>query len=141
MADGELRHGNTKKTPERIAAILSALRAGNTRRASAHFAEINPETFYAWVNSDPTFANEVTKAEADAEVRFLEKIQSASETTWQASAWWLERRRAEDYKQQNGTHISGTLGLGDLIRATRKPSPQSTGDAQAQPTDNTEEPI
>ena len=141
MADGELRHGTSKKSPERMSAILAALRTGNTRRASANFAEIHVDTLYAWMEQDPQFSDDVLKAEADAEVRFLEKIQSASETTWQASAWWLERRRADDYKQQNGTHVTGTLGLGDLIRATRKPAPQSTGDAQAPPIDNIEEPI
>lgn len=138
---GELRHNNSKKSPERLAAILNALRAGNTRRASAHFAEIHADTFYAWMDEDPAFSDEVLKAEADAEVRFLTKVTNAADTTWQAAAWWLERRRADDFKQQNGTHVSGSLGLGDLIRVTRPPVKNKTTDgvdADAAPVDTTE---
>jgi hypothetical protein len=44
------------------------------------------------------FADAVQKAESDAEVRMVAEIaQAARGGTWQAAAWWLERRRPLDY--------------------------------------------
>jgi len=121
------------KTPERVQAICNALRAGNTRRASAHFAEIHVDTFYEWMK-DPTFSEQVEKAEADAEVRFVTKVASASEETWQAAAWWLERRRPDDFKQQHAQHISGNVqvGLAELMREARK-TKNAARDAESPP--------
>lgn len=115
-------HRPTKKTPERIAAILKALRAGNTRAASARFAEIHRDTLHDWMQTDPSFSDAVEKAEADAEVRFVTRIATAAEETWQAAAWWLERRRPDDYRQQQTQHIQGSLqvGLSELAREARK---------------------
>ena len=90
-----------KRSPERETAILNALRVGNTRRASAAAAGISHETFYQWMN-DLTFSDAVVKAEADAELRFLGQVATAAKVSWQAAAWWLERRKHEDYRRMDG---------------------------------------
>lgn len=91
----------TKRTPEREARLLEALRAGNTRRAACHYAGITPETFSQWQRFSE-FSAAVQKAEADAEVRHVAQIaQAAMSGTWQASAWWLERRRPDDYGRRD----------------------------------------
>lgn len=88
----------SKRSPERREAILNALRAGNTRRAAAAFAEVDQNTFYRWLDDDGTFRDDVVKAEGDAEVRFLTQVaKAATNGTWTAAAWWLERRHPEDY--------------------------------------------
>lgn len=89
-----------KRSPEREQAVLNALRVGNTRRASAAAAGISHELFYRWLD-DVTFVDAVTKAEADAELRFLGQVAQAARTSWQAATWWLERRRGEDYRQRS----------------------------------------
>jgi hypothetical protein len=124
----------TKKTPERVDAILRALKAGNTRKAAACFAEIHVDTFYEWMKADPSFSDAVEKSEADAEVRFVTRIATAAEETWQAAAWWLERRRPDDYRQQNATHVSGNLqvGLSELMREARK-TKTAARDAESPP--------
>lgn len=101
----------TKRTPERRVAILNALRIGNTRRAAASFAEIDHATFYRWLDEDATFRDSVEKAEADAEARFLGQIaKAASDGTWTAAAWWLERRRPDDYRRRDNMELTGRDG-------------------------------
>jgi hypothetical protein len=101
----------TKRTPERQTAILNSLRLGNTRRAAAAFAEIDPATMWRWCEDDATFRNAVEKAEADAETRFLGNIaKAAADGTWTAAAWWLERRRHEDYRKREGVELTGLDG-------------------------------
>lgn len=116
----------TKRTKEVEVKIGEALRAGNTRKAACHYAGISQETFCTWVEQFPEFSELVKKAEADCEVAFVAVIKKAAvghpatkivtksrtingvtetETTtteyteysWQAGAWWLERRKPEDY--------------------------------------------
>jgi len=88
----------TKRTPEREQRLLQALQAGNTRRAACHYAGISDETFTTWQRRDLGFLEAVKSAEADAERRMLGVIDDAAQSgTWTAAAWWLERRRSEDY--------------------------------------------
>jgi hypothetical protein len=99
---------NSKKTPERVAAITQALRAGNTRRAAVSYGEIDHATFYRWLEEDATFRDAVEKAEADAEVRFVAQVaQAAVGGTWSAAAWWLERRRGQDWRRHDSLEVTG----------------------------------
>jgi transposase len=90
----------SKRTPEREARLYEALRAGNTRKASSAYAGIDQSTLEAWMHRFPDFADAIVKAEADAEIRNVAIIQKAASDTWQAAAWWLERRRSADYRQK-----------------------------------------
>lgn len=96
----------TKRTPEREQRLLEALRAGNTRKAACHYAGIGEETFARWLRIGD-FGDSVKKAEADAEVRHVANIaRAAQEGTWQASAWWLERRRSDDYARRDKVEVT-----------------------------------
>ena len=91
-----------KQTDGRIDALMNALRAGNTRSAASTFAGINRATFYRWMEDDATLRDSVEKAEADAEVRYASQVaRAATDGTWQAAAWWLERRRHADYGRRD----------------------------------------
>lgn len=98
-----------KQSPERIQAVLNALRVGNTRRASAAAAGVSHETFYRWMD-DVTFSDAVTQAEAEAELRFLGQIAKHAASSPQAAQWWLERRRRDDYGQKNAVELTGANG-------------------------------
>lgn len=110
----------TKRTPEREKRLLDALRAGNTRKAACHFAGIDPSTLENWLRIS-AFSDAVKKAEADAEVRMVGQVaQAARDGTWQAAAWWLERRRPDDYGRvdrveltlrQTAERIGAELGI------------------------------
>lgn len=92
----------TKRTPDREARLLDALRAGNTRKAACQYAGVAQDAFNRWLVRFADFADVVKKAEADAEVRHVANIAKASQDgVWQASAWWLERRRPDDYGRRD----------------------------------------
>ena len=90
----------TKYNDETITHITQALRAGNTRRASCSYAGISEDTFANWLRDRSEFAESIKKAEADAEVRNVAIIQRAADTTWQAAAWWLERKHKAEWSSR-----------------------------------------
>jgi hypothetical protein len=110
----------TKRSPERELTILNALRIGNTRTAAAALAEIGRDTLWEWTQSDPTFSNAVERAESEAETRFLGNVaKAAADGTWQAAAWWLERRRSGDYRRRDELGVSDVRKGADEDRPDR----------------------
>ena len=98
----------TKRTPEREARLFEALRAGNTRRAACAYAGIDQDTLANWMRRFSDFSDAVEKAEADAEIRNVAIIQKAASETWQAAAWWLERKKKQDWSaRQEQTGADG----------------------------------
>ncbi len=105
----------SKRTPQRVEAILGVLRSGGTVAAAAGAAEVSQATVYRWLRADARFCDAVKRAEAAAELRFTTAVSDAAmgspaqydaagqlirpevKPIWQAAAWWLERRRREDY--------------------------------------------
>lgn len=90
-----------KYTPERERIILETVAAGGTFRAACLRAGISEETLARWRRRYVDFAERLKKAEGDAITRNLAIInRAAAEGTWQAAAWWLERRYPEEYGRQ-----------------------------------------
>ena len=99
----------TKRTPEAEAKIIELLKAGNTRKTACIAAGISEDTFARWRKDDEDFADAIEKAEEEAVARNVAIIQRAAITTWQAAAWWLERRRRSDYALKQEVENSGEL--------------------------------
>lgn len=88
----------TKYSPESAKRITDALAAGNTRQAAAAYGGIDLHTLARWIERYASFASAIKSAEAQAEVGHVARIAQASQAgNWQASAWWLERRRHADW--------------------------------------------
>lgn len=92
--------GNSKMTEARTNAALTALENGCTREAAAGVAGVNRATFYRWMD-DATFRDAVEKAEQLAEAKFTAAVVYAIPKSWQAAAWWLERRRYQNYARRD----------------------------------------
>ncbi len=90
----------TKYKPETVEKILEALRGGNTRRASCAVADVSQDSLALWLRIYPEFAEAVEKAEGKAEAKMVSIIRDASETTWQAAAWWLERKHKAEWSSR-----------------------------------------
>lgn len=96
----------SKRTPEVEAAILAALEIGNTRTDSAMAAGVHPSTLERWTRRYAGFRSDVERAEAKARMRMVGIIAVASQTTWQAAAWYLERRNPAEWGRRERLEVS-----------------------------------
>src|ERR1044072_2234018 len=93
-------------SPERVAKILDLLRSGNTRSTAARAAGIDPVTLLRWIAKHANFASAIKEVEAEAEALHVKNVEAAAaKGSWQASAWWLERRRHEDWGKKERIQI------------------------------------
>ena len=60
---------------------------------------ISYETFRTWQGEKSVFSVAIKKAEAECKVARIATILKASEKSWQAAAWWLERRCPDEYSR------------------------------------------
>lgn len=94
----------TKYSPETVEAICQALREGNTRKDACSVAGISEETFSQWRKRYPEFLDSIEKAEGKAAFYAVNVVRSAMDSgVWQAAAWWLERRRKQDWSLRTET--------------------------------------
>lgn len=138
------RGRKTKYTPERVEKILQLLASGSTRKAAAESNGISQETFSEWITKKLDFLDDVKKAEAQAESAMALIIQKAArgykvlktktvnrdgvitletvethEFSWQAAAWWLERRRKDDYGLAVKSDEQKSDGLSNFVEALK----------------------
>lgn len=87
--------------------ICDAVAAGNTRRCAAATAGIAYATMKLWVQRGKkgeqpylAFLARLEKADAEAEEAAVKEILvAARDGSWQAAAWWLERRRRQTWRR------------------------------------------
>jgi hypothetical protein len=79
--------------------IYAIIAAGSTISAAAKAIGLNPEQLQAHILTNAEMADKVRKAEQQAEIYFITKIREAAQKPhgWRAAAWWLERRRSQNY--------------------------------------------
>lgn len=123
----------TKLTPERAERIVQMIKAGSYGHVAASANGIHVATFHAWqargrdAEKDPEtglcvdpdeqvfadFHEDVKTAEAEAEIRSVGLIQRAANGgTWQAAAWYLERKFSDRWgrKDHLRQEVSGPDG-------------------------------
>ena len=97
-----------KYNADRHKRIIDTLRAGNTRRAASWAGGIDQDTFARWLVRYAEFADDVKAAEADAELAMVQRVRTAADESWQAAAWWLERKMKQDWSaRQEQTGADG----------------------------------
>lgn len=80
--------------------IVNAIADGNRIEVAAQLAHVDPRTVYAWMargkrlDGEPydQFYQKVKAARAEAEGLMVQIVRQAAAKTWQAAAWYLERR-------------------------------------------------
>lgn len=106
----------TKFTPETVARLLKAVRAGLPYHLAAEAAGISETTFYEWQRGEfprgadkalkAQFSEELTRARGESALRLMALISSAAPDDWRAAAWILERRFPKDF----GRHVLELTG-------------------------------
>ena len=126
-----------KMNPERTKRIMDAIKVGATYDLAAKYGGITYRTLRKWLtqgeneDSGPCreFFDAFMKAEGEAGIRWLAKIEAAANETWQAAAWKLERRYPRDYGR-TVVESDGGLDLTFTIKGAPKPEEpdeQATG--------------
>ena len=115
----------SKLTPEKQKKIAELIAAGNTRECAAGCVGVDDATLYRWLADNREFRDAIEKADAEAEARNVLVVQRAAATSWQAGAWWLERRRHQQYAKREYTEAKTTntnlnVDAGQVNDATRK---------------------
>lgn len=109
---------NRKLTDEVQETIVESLENGLSIAAACGRARISKPTFYNWYNRGAeaksgkykNFHDAVDNAKDVAQSNFEVVITSAADKgTWQAAAWWLERRRPEMYKLKESREIDAKV--------------------------------
>lgn len=114
----------SKLTPEVQEKICQLLKAGNTFRTACEVAGIGWSTGLEWRQRGENrhssregddayaeFAGAVQKAEEEAAARNVALIQKAAANgTWQAAAWWLERKFPSEWARIDRHEHTGPRG-------------------------------
>lgn len=90
----------TKYTRDMCKRICSLIAGGNYITRACEAVGIHPDTHYEWMKKHTDYAEEIKKAEALSELWHVDNIKKASARSWQASAWYLERRYPERWGRQ-----------------------------------------
>jgi hypothetical protein len=78
-----------KYNDEIVQKISGAIALGATNKDACHFAGINEDTFYQWMESKPDFSESIKKAKASQMIAWVDYIRK--DESWQSKAWLLER--------------------------------------------------
>jgi len=120
---------NRKLTDEVQETIVESLENGLSIAAACGRARISKPTFYNWYNEGAEkksgkkrdFHDAVDNAKDVAQANFEGVITSAAgKGTWQAAAWWLERRRSEMYNKPDKVMVNPRQDLSEFVEDKEK---------------------
>lgn len=89
-----------KATPNTIKIILDAIADGLTQRDASILAGISEDTLSLWKRENSDFSEQIRQKEIECKRKHIKNIERASEKSWQASAWWLERKYKTEFSQR-----------------------------------------
>ena len=95
-----------KYTPELVSELIKYIEAGNYQKTACEAVGLGETTFYEWMKEKPEFAESIKKAKSKAIARNVMIIQKAAQTSWQAAAWFLERK---DYERWGRKELVGGI--------------------------------
>lgn len=107
----------SKLTPELQERICRLVREGNYLRVAALATGIHEATLYRWLADGEAeksgiyreFYVALKRAEAEAEARMVARIETAAVETWQAAAWYLERKYADRWGRRERVDVRHSL--------------------------------
>jgi hypothetical protein len=112
--DGTKEYYKALKDRNRIALLFYEIEQGNFYENACSLVGLNESTFYEWKNPKSKFyhsefSEAIKKADTECEKYHIIKIHRSKH--WQASAWWLERRKGNKYGVKIKQEHSGGIRL------------------------------
>ena len=110
--------------PEKVERLINYLVLGMYVTIACDLVGISRASYYSWIqraneieesDDEPTaadvlfvdFLDATKKARADAEALHLRNVRDAGATSWQASAWWLERSAPDRWGRRERIEVTG----------------------------------
>ena len=90
----------SKYTDQNVSKICALLADGNYVTVACAAIGMTTETHYQWIKRYSDYADAVKKAEAASEAWHVNNIKKAASRSWQASAWYLERKYSQRWGRQ-----------------------------------------
>ena len=117
--------GRKSKYNSRMQASLCVwLRKGCSYKDACAIEGISYETFRTWQTEKPVFSVALKKAEAECKAARIATVLKASEKSWQAAAWWLERRCPDEYSRIPKEEPENAITIEELEEAGREQDEQ-----------------
>lgn len=96
------RGAKEKLTKEGIEDALRLCRVGMTDKDIAAYLGVAPQTFSRWVNHPKTdnqrqLCEAMKKGEVERKAALVTRVMEASDKSWQAAAWLLERKYPSEF--------------------------------------------
>lgn len=110
----------TKATPRTIDIILEAISEGLTQREASILAGISEDTLSLWKRQDSDFSEQIRQKEIESKLYHIRNIRRASEKSWQASAWWLERKFKDEFSTKSNTDVKSTENIDKLTETMQQ---------------------
>ena len=110
----------TKYSPQMQAALCKWLRKGCSFKDACAMEGISYETFRTWQSEKSVFSVAIKKAEAECKVARIQTILKASDKSWQAAAWWLERRYGDEYGRIPKEEPENAVTIEELEQAAQE---------------------
>lgn len=108
-----LLRGKSKATQKTIEIILSAIAEGLSQREASILASISEDTLSLW-KKDSDFSEQIRQKQIECKLAHIRNIKKASEKSWQASAWWLERKYKDEFSLKTKMDVEVNEGLKQL---------------------------
>lgn len=89
--------------------IMDNLKLGMTQKDTAELLGFSENQFALWIKKDSDFGDAVKKAMMECKKRNIGIIQQAAIKTWQAAAWWLERKHNIEFAMRQEYEHSGNV--------------------------------
>jgi len=96
--------------------VIALVANGSSRRAAARYVGCAPSTITAAAVRDPDFAEQLHRAEQNAEIEILRALRAAARHPrhWRAAAWYLERSNPADFARRGPDTITWEQ-IGNLL--------------------------
>ena len=104
-----------KYSKELLKKTCDLIKKGLSNKDAVICMGISESTFYQWQTEKPEFSESLKKAEMERKSFLITRIFEASNKSWQAAAWYLERTYPNEFgKQEKKVEIEEPKGFNEL---------------------------